>query len=101
VHHPYDSFALSHASFMANAADDPAVALKSTVYRAGEDTPLAPTLDRAAENGNQVVRLIEIKARRRAAQHQLGSGGGAGRGARRLRPTDDEDLSEDDARRPA
>jgi polyphosphate kinase len=64
VHHPYDSFASTYESFMANAADDPdVVALKATVYRAGEDTPLAPTLIRAAENGKQVVCLVEIKAR--------------------------------------
>ena len=64
VHHPYDSFASTYEAFMANAADDPdVVALKSTVYRAGQGTPLAPTLTRAAENGKQVVCLIEIKAR--------------------------------------
>jgi polyphosphate kinase len=64
VHHPYDSFAASFESFVNTAAADPdVVALKSTVYRTGQETPLAPALVEAAESGKQTVCLVEIKAR--------------------------------------
>jgi polyphosphate kinase len=64
VHYPYDSFAASYESFVDTAAADPdVVALKSTVYRTGENTPLAPALVQAAESGKQTVCLVEIKAR--------------------------------------
>jgi polyphosphate kinase len=64
VHYPYDSFAASFESFVNTAAADPdVVALKSTVYRTGQDTPLAPALVEAAESGKQTVCLVEIKAR--------------------------------------
>jgi polyphosphate kinase len=64
VHHPYDSFAASFEAFLnASAADPKVIALKSTVYRTGDDTPLVPALIEAAENGKQSVCLVEIKAR--------------------------------------
>ena len=64
VHYPYDSFAASFESFVDTAAADPdVVALKSTVYRTNEKTPLAPALVQAAESGKQSVCLVEIKAR--------------------------------------
>jgi polyphosphate kinase len=64
VHHPYDSFASSFESFVDTAASDPnVIALKSTVYRTSDDTPLVPALIDAAESGKQTVCLVEIKAR--------------------------------------
>jgi polyphosphate kinase len=64
VHHPYDSFAQSFESFLNTSAGDPdVIALKSTVYRTGDDTPLVPALIEAAELGKQSVCLVEIKAR--------------------------------------
>jgi polyphosphate kinase len=64
VHHPYDSFAASFEAFLDTAATDPSViALKSTVYRTSDDTPLVPALITAAENGKQSVCLVELKAR--------------------------------------
>jgi polyphosphate kinase len=64
VHHPYDSFAASFESFLNTAASDPnVIALKSTVYRTSDDTPLVPALIAASENGKQSVCLVEIKAR--------------------------------------
>jgi polyphosphate kinase len=64
VHHPYDSFAASFEAFVDSAASDPnVIALKSTVYRTSDDTPLVPALIEAAENGKQSVCLVEIKAR--------------------------------------
>src|SRR5436190_7112047 len=64
VHHPYDSFASSFESYVDRAAADPEViAIKSTVYRTSDDTPLVPALVDAAERGKQTVCLVEIKAR--------------------------------------
>ena len=64
VHYPYDSFAASFETLVNTAAGDPdVVALKSTVYRTGENTPLAPAFVQAAESGKQTVCLVEIKAR--------------------------------------
>jgi polyphosphate kinase len=64
VHHPYDSFAASFELFLNTAASDPnVIALKSTVYRTSDDTPLVPALIEASENGKQSVCLVEIKAR--------------------------------------
>jgi len=64
VHHPYDSFASSFESYVDRAAADPQViAIKSTVYRTSDDTPLVPALIDASERGKQTVCLVEIKAR--------------------------------------
>lgn len=64
VHHPYDSFAASFESFANECASDPdVIALKSTVYRTSDESPLVPALIEAAENGKQSVCIVEIKAR--------------------------------------
>jgi polyphosphate kinase len=64
VHHPYDSFTSSFESFIDRAAADPEViAIKSTVYRTSDDTPIVPALIDAQERGKQTVSLVEIKAR--------------------------------------
>ncbi len=64
VHHPYDSFSTSVERFVVQAASDPDVlAIKMTVYRTSDDTPLIPALIRATERGKQAVCLVELKAR--------------------------------------
>jgi polyphosphate kinase len=64
VHHPYDSFETTFEAFLDNASEDPAVtALKTTVYRTSDESPLVPALIRAAESGKQSVCLVELTAR--------------------------------------
>ena len=64
LHHPYDSFVSSVERFVEQAVNDPDVlAIKQTVYRTSDDSPLVPALIRASERGKQAVCLVEVKAR--------------------------------------
>jgi polyphosphate kinase len=72
VHHPYDDFSTTVVRLLEDAAADPdVVAIRMTLYRAGDRSPLVEALQLAARSGKDVSVFVELKARFDEARNTL------------------------------
>ena len=63
LHHPYESFQPVLELLQQAAIDPDVLAIKQTIYRTGNDSPLMSTLMQAAKNGKEVTVVLELMAR--------------------------------------
>jgi polyphosphate kinase len=63
VQHPYESFEASVETFAAAARDPKVTAVKKTVYRTGNPSPMLTSLVDAAAEDKQALCVVELQAR--------------------------------------
>lgn len=63
LHHPYETFEPVIKMLHDSAIDDNVLAIKMTLYRTGEESPIIQALIEAAARGKEVTVVLELKAR--------------------------------------
>jgi len=63
LHFPYDDFDVLVGMIARAATDEAVVAVRQTLYRAGQNSPIIDALLAAARNGKRVSVVVEVEAR--------------------------------------